>query len=524
MRAAAEQRLAQLVGELAAQGIEYEPAQLAEGFVRVANAHMAKAIRSISVAKGIDVREYVLVPFGGAAGQHASRLPTSWASLRSSVIPMPACSAPMASAWPTPANTACWASIAPYSEQAVVALENEFQQLVAAATADLLAEGAEPDRLEVHRALELRYQGIEQSLTVADPRDAVQDGAASRDPNGPAAATYAAAFVRQHRQLYGYEHAGRPLEIVTLRVEVRARSPVALPRSERLAARAPGSGERARVFLAGFWQEARLWDRNQLHAGDVLAGPAIVVEASSTTVIEPGWTATVLSQGELLLERRNSTACDSRQSEAAGSLRPVAETADPIWLEIFNHQFAGIAEQMGITLRNTATSVNVKERLDFSCAIFTPEGDLVVNAPHIPVHLGAMSETVKRILADNPDLAAGDVFVTNHPYRGGSHLPDITVVTPVFDEPSGRLAFFTASRAHHAEIGGIVPGSMPPFSHNLAEEGVLIGNFRLFERGEPASANWKRCSARPNIPVAIRPRIWPTSRPRWPPIAVGSAI
>ncbi len=165
--------------------------------------------------------------------------------------------------------------------------------------------------------------------------------------------------------------------------------------------------------------------------------------------------------------------------------RPDIDHADPIWLEIFNHRFAGIAEQMGITLRGTATSVNVKERLDFSCAIFTPAGDLVVNAPHIPVHLGAMSETVKRILLDNPKLAPGDVFVTNHPYRGGSHLPDITVITPVHDELTGRLSFFTASRAHHAEIGGIVPGSMPPFSKNLAEEGALIGNFRLFAAGQP---------------------------------------
>ncbi len=217
----------------------------------------------------------------------------------------------------------------------------------------------------------------------------------------------------------------------------------------------------------------------------MLTGPAIVVETSSTTVIEPAWTATVLSQGELLLGRTAVGSAGANGKAAAEMLRPRPDPADPIWLEIFNHQFAGIAEQMGITLRNTATSVNVKERLDFSCAIFTPQGELVVNAPHIPVHLGAMSETVKRILVDNPDLAAGDVFVTNHPYRGGSHLPDITVVTPVFDAASGRLSFFTASRAHHAEIGGIVPGSMPPFSRNLAEEGVLIGNFRLFAGDEP---------------------------------------
>jgi 5-oxoprolinase (ATP-hydrolysing) len=267
--------------------------------------------------------------------------------------------------------------------------------------------------------------------------------------------------------------------------------------------------------------ETQVFARTSLRPGDKLTGPCIVHEAASTTVIDPGWTGEVLAEGELLL------------TDTGRAARPAVSTeADPVMLEIFNNQFAGIAEQMGITLRNTSSSVNVKERLDFSCAIFTPTGDLVVNAPHIPVHLGAMSETVRRIVADNPVIRPGDVFVTNDPYRGGSHLPDVTVVTPIHEVsqdrsgvrknsdaqedrsgirknsdaqeeangvrknsvveekpeflriPLPRLLFFTASRAHHAEIGGIVPGSMPPFSRNLAEEGVLIRNFKLVDAGQ----------------------------------------
>jgi 5-oxoprolinase (ATP-hydrolysing) len=221
----------------------------------------------------------------------------------------------------------------------------------------------------------------------------------------------------------------------------------------------------------------RIFDRAELRPGNQIAGPAIVCEAASTTVIDPGWQGEVLSGGELLL-----CAAEGGTLETGPT---AADAADPILLEIFNNHFAGIAEEMGITLRNTSTSVNVKERLDFSCAIFTPSGDLVVNAPHIPVHLGAMADTVRSVLADNTDMQPGDVFVTNDPYRGGSHLPDFTVVTPVHDVRSGGLVFFTASRAHHAEIGGAVPGSMPPFSRSLAEEGVLVRNFKLVAAGRP---------------------------------------
>src|SRR5262249_26000069 len=215
--------------------------------------------------------------------------------------------------------------------------------------------------------------------------------------------------------------------------------------------------------------------------GDEIAGPTILCEPTSTVVVDPGFTATILSRGEIVMTATGRAV----RSE-------ISTTADPVMLEIFNNLFASIAEQMGITLQRTSFSTNVKERLDFSCAIFSPAGDLVVNAPHIPVHLGAMGETVKRIIGDNPHIQPGDVFVTNDPYRGGSHLPDVTVITPVHHETTKELLFFTASRAHHAEIGGIVPGSMPPFSRNLAEEGVLIRNFKLVDAGRSREADLKQ--------------------------------
>jgi 5-oxoprolinase (ATP-hydrolysing) len=314
----------------------------------------------------------------------------------------------------------------------------------------------------------------------------------------------------------------RPLEIVAARVEVIGRTPDIEEPPRAVHRRTPEPDRLTTAHFDAQPCETKVFLRERLQPGDVIAGPAIVGEASSTTVIDPLWHAEMLPRGELLLTQSRPLA---PREEAAGgekSLRLSARGAsgppsdpDPVLLEIFNNQFAGIAEQMGITLRNTASSVNVKERLDFSCAVFTADGDLVVNAPHIPVHLGAMSETVKQIIADNPVIRPGDVFVTNDPYRGGSHLPDITVVTPVHETASGgrrppdraahlatpshspgpgyqgadaprspRLLFFTASRAHHAEIGGIRPGSMPPFSKNLAEEGVLIRNFKLVDAGQ----------------------------------------
>ncbi len=459
-RPAAEARLAALAEAIArTSGHRYEPLELAEGFVRVANANMAKAIGSISVAKGCDPRDYLLVPFGGAAGQHACAVARELGIRQILHHPV----AGLLSAYGiglADVERHQVAGVYQLLEPASLeALASTFGQLERTAIAGVLSEGIARERIAAQRFLELRYRGVEAALTLPCPA-------------GSTAQQMAEAFAAEHRKLYGYEHQQRALEIVAARVEARGSSSDPLPPSTSAPPRQVHSEQQTATYFDGKLVDTAVFDRQCLQPGDRLRGPAIVCETASTTVIDPHWEAEVLSGGELLV----------RQSGQHANQAQVSTAADPVMLEIFNNQFAAIAEQMGITLRNTSSSVNVKERLDFSCALFTPTGDLVVNAPHIPVHLGAMAETVRRTIADNRAMQPGDVFVTNDPYRGGSHLPDVTVITPVHDA-DGRLLFFTASRAHHAELGGITPGSMPPFSQNLAEEGVLIRNFKLIDAG-----------------------------------------
>ncbi len=477
-RSAVERRLAEMAEMIAATtGSRFSLAELAGGFLEIANANMARALRSVSIARGCDPRDYLLVPFGGAAGQHACELARELDIRQLLCHPDAGLLSARGIGLADHLRHRVEGIYRPYSPETLVQVEQAFRRLEGEARTELLSEATSFDhdaaatRIAVVRRLELRYRGIEASLTVSRPDH-------RRD--------YAAAFEAEHRKVYGYVHPGRPLEIVAVRVEAIGRWSEPLPKSERVSARRIAAKEHASAWFGGQQHVTQVFSRDELQPGDAFDGPAIVCEQASTTVVDPGWSAEVLSGGELLVSDEVGV------PPLGGSRRLKAELQqngpDPVQLEIFNNHFAGIAEQMGITLRNTAGSVNVKERLDFSCAIFTARGELVVNAPHIPVHLGAMGETVRRILADNPAIEPGDVFVTNDPYRGGSHLPDITVVTPVHSArgagDEARLLFFTASRAHHAEIGGIVPGSMPPFSKNLAEEGVLIRNFQLITAGQ----------------------------------------
>jgi 5-oxoprolinase (ATP-hydrolysing) len=328
-------------------------------------------------------------------------------------------------------------------------------------------------------SLDLRYRGIDAVITVPRPAD----GDFQRE------------YVERHRRLYGYVRDGRPLEVAALRVELVGRSAQPPEPEQPLVPRTPQPSQRTETWFGGRPHATGVFLRDDMLPGDEITGPAILVESSSTVIIDPGFTARILGRGEVLMEL-----VQSPPSAAAGQYdksRPVSGRsvatrdgsesasvpADPVHLEIFNQLLTSIGEQMGVTLQQTAISTNVKERLDFSCAIFDAAGGLVVNAPHMPVHLGAMSETVRCIIRENPVISPGDVYVTNDPFHGGSHLPDITVVTPVHDAETSALRFFTASRAHHAEVGGILPGSMPPFSKNLGEEGVLIRNFKLVDHG-----------------------------------------
>ena len=460
--AAARAHLHTLAAEVARvrQEAALDAVALAEGFVQVANAAMVRAIRTISVARGFDPRDHVLAAFGAAGGQHACALARELRMTRVLLHPH----AGVLSAWGVG-----FADVRRFRERTVLApldsnarsdFERLFEELATQARADVEADGIPAERISAPRcSLDLRYQGLDSALTIEQPADG----------------DWAEAYARAHEGLFGYRQRNRSIEIVSARVEVSGRGEIA---AEASAAQTQVAATQRTIatWFSGRAHETRVVVREALERGSELDGPAIILEPTSTTVVEPGWRARVCDGDEIVLEDRAGTV-EENQSAAA----------DPIRLEIFNQRFAAIAEQMGEVLRRTASSTNVKERLDFSCALFTAEGDLVVNAPHIPVHLGAMGETVRSVLADHPDMRAGDVFVTNDPHRGGSHLPDITVVTPVFASalglPREERLFFVASRAHHADVGGVVPGSMPPASRTLDEEGVVLRSFELFAAG-----------------------------------------
>ncbi|PQO38635.1 hydantoinase [Blastopirellula marina] len=470
--AAVDKRLRQIAAQVeAATGIRRSPVELADGFLQIANANIAEAIRTISVAKGYDPRTYLLVPFGGAAGQHACAVADL---LGGSQLLFHPNAGILSAVGIGAANTSRFATQPFYTslEEAVSQLEGVLDTLGQQAQAEVETEG-QFERIELRPQLELRYRGLEASLTIdAYPLENI-----------------AHRYHAEHRRRYGYDRSQQMVEIVAARVEAIGHSDHAHAASQRVESYQPVPIQTVEIFFQGQPHTTHVFDRDQLRPGAKIVGPALIAESLATTVIDPHWQAEMLSGGELLAERiTTSEETTSSNSSSAASGEP-----DPVLLEIVNNQFAAIAEQMGVALQNTSVSVNVKERLDFSCALFTASGDLIANAPHIPVHLGAMSETVKATITRHPMMHEGDVFVTNDPYRGGSHLPDVTVITPMFASPDDpRPSFFAASRAHHAEIGGIAAGSMPSGSTNLAEEGVLIDNFQVVSAGEP---RWKTLQA-----------------------------
>lgn len=488
-RGAAEARLRELAGQLVAEATSpneannsssestdqgrYTLEELAAGLLRIANANMASAIRSVTVAKGADPAEYVLIAFGGAAGQHACAVARELGIRRILNHPQAGVLSALGIGLAEVTRHRSCGIEQTLCDEAISFASHRLDELEREATAEVLAEGA--GEILATRSLDVSYQGVDSYLTIEWPADG----------------DFAAAFVAAHLRRYGYVHDERGLAIVAARVAVIGRTAHCLPRSESVAEFAPRPHRTMEAYFEGHRRSVPAFDRAQLAAGARIHGPAIVTEDIATTVIEPGWQADVLSQGELLLTDGSKWGRGSAEGgtgelvdRARPELRVAGAVPDPVLLEIFNNHLMSIASQMGVTLRNTASSVNVKERLDFSCAIFTADGRLVANAPHVPVHLGAMEETVRATIAANPDLRPGDVLVTNDPYAGGSHLPDMTVITPIHDAVTGAVRFFTANRAHHAEIGGITPGSMPPNSKNLAEEGVLLRNFKLVAAGE----------------------------------------
>ena len=493
-RRAVEDRLQTLCEEIAESpmGKRYTPLELAEGFVSIANANMVRAIRKISVAKGYDPAEYALVTFGGAGGQHACGLASELGIDAILLHPHAGILSAYGIGQADVRRFKEQAALKPLSAETLRDLNPIFERLQAEAIEEVKAEGIPKDRFgKIERSCDLRYQGIEATINV--PLSEATD-----DP-AQLAEQLIGDYEKQHRQLYGYLHKNRGIEITAIRVEVVGTMPEPKEPTESIKHRRPEPAEYTKVIFAGEEHNTPVFLRADLHAGDELAGPAILCEPTSTIVIDPGFHSRLNELGDVIIQAsggRKPPGHEDIEKSAEKTIQQnqpayAGRSPDPVMLEIFNNLFASIAEQMGAALERTSFSTNVKERLDFSCAIFDPEGNLVVNAPHIPVHLGAMSETVKRILLDSGStMSEGDVFVTNDPYRGGSHLPDVTVVTPVYEQ--GNLVFLTASRAHHAEIGGIVPGSMPPFSRNLAEEGVLIRNFKLLDQGESREEELKQ--------------------------------
>ncbi|WP_019627275.1 hydantoinase B/oxoprolinase family protein [Thioalkalivibrio sp. ALJT] len=451
------------------------PAALAEGLLQIAVEHMAQAIKTISVQRGHDVSRYALVCFGGAGGQHACRVAERLGMRHILFHPLggvlSAYGMGLGELRELRERSLEW----PLTRERLEALEQVLEEQAGAARQALEAQGVAPAAIRLERRLHLRLAGSDTALEVpAGPVDAVMQ-----------------AFARAYRDRYGFAPPDRELVVAIVAAEAIAGAE-ATPQT--LAAPAPaGAAPEATtvaVTIAGTPRDVPLYRREQLRPGMELAGPALVIESTATLVLEPGWRGRIAADGTLRLDRAREAAAAAPERRAAGAAR------DPVLLEVFNNRFMAIADQMGYTLRNTAHSVNIKERLDFSCALFDADGRLVANAPHMPVHLGSMGASVRAVVAAfAADLRPGDAYVLNDPYNGGTHLPDITVVTPVFVDAAGQvtedpvdrgaaLAFFVASRGHHADVGGITPGSMPAFSTTLAEEGVLIPPTRLLRGGQ----------------------------------------
>jgi 5-oxoprolinase (ATP-hydrolysing) len=522
----------------AATGDTRGPAEVAAGFLEIAVANMANAIRKISVQRGYDVTRYVLSTFGGAGGQHACAVADALGLTRVLIHPLAGALSAYGIGLADVTAMRETAVEAPLTGDLAARLGDDvLRPLEEAARAELTAHGVAPDAIRVLRRAHLRYDGTDTPIPV---------------PSGTAA-DMTAAFESAYRRRFSFLMPGKPVIVEAVSVEandsgrpsdqqaapadlrapssrtqlrswVRSSDPdcavgyvssgAQAAQAAQAAAPAPAPADHVRMFAAGEWATVPLYRRARLTPGQAVDGPAIIAEDLATTVVEPGWRAGVTDRLDLLLTRaaprpaaaapRPAAAAPSAAaptasapSAAAPSAAAVGTEADPVLLEVFSNLFMSVAEQMGERLRSTAHSVNIKERLDFSCAIFDAEGGLIANAPHIPVHLGSMGESIKTAIARNRGrMKPGDVYALNDPYHGGTHLPDVTVITPVFAAPESNhesdIWFYVASRGHHAEIGGISPGSMPASSTRIEEEGVLIDNWLLVENGRMREEETRR--------------------------------
>jgi 5-oxoprolinase (ATP-hydrolysing) len=460
------ERFAALAAEIGERtGDDRTPEQVAEGYLQIAVANIANAVKRISVQKGHDVTRYALTTFGGAGGQHACMVADSLGIRTVLVPPMAGVLSALGIGLADTTAMREQSVEAPLDPASMPGVLETADDLAATARAELLAEDVPEDRIRVVRRAQLRYDGTDTTLTVelADPDEMRR------------------AFEERHRTTYSFT-LDRPIVVEALSVEATG-----ITEPPDLSVLAPYEGrsaapETARLHTGGTWRDVPLHRRENLPPGDTVTGPAVIAEAGATTVVDDGWRAAATDDGHLLMERVAITESSDLDTKA-----------DPVLLEVFNNLFMSIAEQMGARLESTAQSVNIKERLDFSCALFDPEGNLVANAPHIPVHLGSMGTSVKEVVRRRAGrMRPGDTYAVNDPYHGGTHLPDVTVITPVFDTEGEQILFYVASRGHHAEIGGIAPGSMPAHSSTIEEEGVLFDNWLLAENGRLCEADTMR--------------------------------
>ncbi len=456
-----------------------DPREAAEGFLRVAVANMANAIKQVSVQKGHDASRFALQCFGGAGGQHACLVADELGMQTVFIHPYAGVLSAYGMGLADQAVLREQAVELPWSAAALAEAGRVAGGLADTALAALLEQGADPAAATVRRTLHLRYAGTEAALPIPLEGDGV---------------AIEAAFTDAHRARFGFVTPGRALVAELVAVEAVAAgesvTEQALPARE---SGAPKPVDTVSMWSGGRAHDTPVFERTALLAGDRLPGPALLREANATTVVEPGWTAEVTARDHVMLRRTEAIA----GRVAADAARP-----DPVLLELFNNLFMNVAEQTGAVLQNTSMSVNIKERLDFSCALFDGDGNLIANAPHVPVHLGAMGESVKTVLRSRgASLRPGDVVALNNPFNGGTHLPDITVITPVFDAEGREIRFFVGSRGHHADIGGTTPGSTPPDSRTLEEEGVVIDDFLLVAEGEFQEAPFRALLAGARYPA-----------------------
>jgi 5-oxoprolinase (ATP-hydrolysing) len=434
--------------------------EIAEGFLTIANENMANAIKKISVARGHDVSGYALACFGGAGGQHACRVADRLSMTRVLIHPLSGVLSAYGMGLADVRATRTRTIARPLDAAGYAEIRTLAAALSAETVLELERQGIAAAEVATEIRVHLRYSGTDTALPVP-----------MAEPD-----TMAEAFAAAHRRQFGFVFEGRSVFAEAVEAESRGGGSLREEPEHPLTDTAPTPAGTEPIFTDGAWRDGALYLRADVRPGQTIEGPALLVEPHQTIVVEPGWRARLTAHDHVELTRVVPLPARSA----------VGTAADPVMLEVFNNLFMAIAEQMGVTLQNTAYSVNIKERLDFSCAVFDAEGHLVANAPHMPVHLGSMDSSVETIIRLNAgNVRPGDVFALNAPYNGGTHLPDITVVTPVFDDAGREVRFWVASRGHHADVGGTAPGSMTPRATTVEEEGVLIDNFKIVDQGIP---------------------------------------